>query len=570
MKATNGNEYNRAVELAESGQYEQALQQMQVYLKANPKDGEALNDTGTILFCMNRGREAIDYYLRARSCSQGDTLAQVLFNLCEAYIAENQPEQAVGLLDSMESMEILNVDTVNRIANVFINQQACGPAIEMLLYSLRQAPNQEILKPILEILRSRRIKIALFADHEQRIQDLKSYLESRFIVQTIIGSDHDSVLSAQPTGDVFVFAGCGTCLIRMGYYTENTPIIVFLDFEDLSCGQIDQIPWERVQTLVLPNENAREILQERMGTIPASLQILTIPPCVDIESIPFAERKKGKRIAAIGPWNAHQNPMFLLQCMQKLHFLDPDMRLYLAGEFEDESIRHYTEFMIEAMELENAVFLDGVPKNRNRWLKDKHYIVSTAVDGRGLKDVFAGMAAGLRPVVHCFPGASDFVEPEYLFLLAEDFCRQILEEPYQPQRYRQTAAERYSTLSGWPVVLRILTEIEKRVNKQTFSDPPETVNPVEPATIPEEVPVFSEPALSFSPSTAPPVNERFESEEIRTRSDSDTIEGIAQKALRAAQQLSELSREYAEPTEENISYSEGGHAAVPFPQQTSY
>lgn len=570
MIEKNGKEYNRAVELAESGQYEQALQLMQVYLKTNPKDGEALNDTGTILFCMNRGREAIDYFLRARSCSQGDTLAQVLFNLCEAYIAENHPEKAVGLLDSMESMEILNVDTVNRIANVFINKQACGPAIEMLLYSLRQAPNQEILKPILEILRTRRIKIALFADHEHKIRDLKSYLGSRFTLETIIGVDRDSMISTQPAGDVFVFAGCGTCLTKMGYYTGNTPIIVFLDFEDLSCGQIEQIPWERVQTLVLPSEHSREILQERVGTIPATLQILTIPPCVDIESIPFAERKRGKRIAAIGPWNAHQNPMFLLQCMQKLHFLDPDMRLYLAGEFEDESIRHYTEFMIEALELENAVFLDGVPKNRNRWLKDKHYIVSTAVDGRGLKDVFAGMAAGLRPVVHRFPEASDFVESEYLFLLAEDFCRQILEESYQPQRYRQAAAEHYSTLSGWPVILRVLTEIEKRINKQIFSDSSETMNPVEPAAVPKGVPAFSEPELSFPSPTASPVGQRFEPEEACTRSDSDTIEGIAQKALRAAQHLSELSREYAEPTEENVNYSEGGHAAVPFPQQTSY
>ena len=46
-------EYYQAVELAESGHYEQALQQMQSYLKDHPNDGEALNDTGTILFCMH-------------------------------------------------------------------------------------------------------------------------------------------------------------------------------------------------------------------------------------------------------------------------------------------------------------------------------------------------------------------------------------------------------------------------------------------------------------------------------------------------------------------------------------
>ena len=109
-------EYIQAVELAEAGQYEQALQQMQLYLKTHPTDGEALNDTGTILFCMHRGQEAIDYFLRARSCSQGDTLGQVIFNLCEAYLAEDQPDKAVGLLNSMESMEILDVHGVSLLS----------------------------------------------------------------------------------------------------------------------------------------------------------------------------------------------------------------------------------------------------------------------------------------------------------------------------------------------------------------------------------------------------------------------------------------------------------------------
>ena len=194
--------------------------------------------------------------------------------------------------------------------------------------------------------------------------------------------------------------------------------------------------------------------------------------------------------------------MFLLQCMQKLHYLDPDVRLYLAGEFEDESIRSYTEHMIETMELENMVFLDGIPKNWNRWLKDKQYIVSTAVDDRGLAGVFTGMAAGLRPVVHQFPNASDFIDSEYLFTLAEDFCSQILEGEYHPDRYRETAVRRYSTLQTYPAVSRILSEIERNVQIPYQDYDCNAVEPNEFSFSGDTAPAFSEGG-SFSPSDSP-------------------------------------------------------------------
>jgi len=54
--------------------------------------------------------------------------------------------------------------------------------------------------------------------------------------------------------------------------------------------------------------------------------------------ITYVQRGGGKKLAAVGPFNAHHNPAFLLQCMQKLHYLDADYRLYLAGEFEDKAL----------------------------------------------------------------------------------------------------------------------------------------------------------------------------------------------------------------------------------------
>ena len=52
-------QYEQALALAEAGQHEQALEQIVNYLQVMPNDGKAFNDAGTLLFCMQRGRDAI-------------------------------------------------------------------------------------------------------------------------------------------------------------------------------------------------------------------------------------------------------------------------------------------------------------------------------------------------------------------------------------------------------------------------------------------------------------------------------------------------------------------------------
>ena len=115
-------QYEQALALAESGQHEQALKQIVNYLQAMPNDGKAINDAGTLLFCMQRGREAIVYFEKALRLCAGDDRTQVYWNLCEAYLQEGFPEKAVTLFDAMQQKEILNVDTINRTADVFLKK----------------------------------------------------------------------------------------------------------------------------------------------------------------------------------------------------------------------------------------------------------------------------------------------------------------------------------------------------------------------------------------------------------------------------------------------------------------
>ena len=100
------NDYKKALDLAEAGKYSEALTSIQQYLGSAPDNAEALNDTGAILHCLGRSREAIEHFTKARNL-QSDS-AEIIWNLSETYLAAGQAEKAMELFDDMERMGILN------------------------------------------------------------------------------------------------------------------------------------------------------------------------------------------------------------------------------------------------------------------------------------------------------------------------------------------------------------------------------------------------------------------------------------------------------------------------------
>ena len=96
-----------------------------------------------------------------------------------------------------------------------------------------------------------------------------------------------------------------------------------------------------------------------------------------------------------------------------------------------------------ALGLECVVSWAGWQENIDEWFADKHYIVSTSViESQGM-GILEGMARGLKPVVHNFPGAEQTFTGRYLFNTAEEFCQQILSTEYHPQQYRHYVEEKY-------------------------------------------------------------------------------------------------------------------------------
>ncbi|MHC4529911.1 MAG: glycosyltransferase family 4 protein, partial [Planctomycetota bacterium] len=191
----------------------------------------------------------------------------------------------------------------------------------------------------------------------------------------------------------------------------------------------------------------------------------------------FVARRRGKNLACVGYLNMRKNPMFLLQCMQKLHYIDPEYKLFFAGAFQDPMLEQYIRHMVRDLELGDVVFFDGWQEDMNFWLQDKHYIVSSSIGESQGMGLLEGMACGLKPVIHNFPGADEIFPGEFLFNISEQFCEQISSGPYEPQRYRRFVEEKYplknqlSKIDG--IFIRLEDEIDLQQMQTSFGSRPQ-------------------------------------------------------------------------------------------------
>jgi len=458
--ATNSNPYQRSLELAEDGDYPEALACAQEHLRTAPEDVQALNDAGAILYCLGRPDEAIDHFVKARSLQGGS--AEILRNLVEAYLAEGRANEVIQLFDDMEQMRILNTDILNRIANVLLDQDNKGGAIEILQQSLQIAPDQKILEPMIEVIRSKMPKVSFFCGGDgEALNEITKFIKRRFEVHLFEAREEKELYESMKSSDICWFEQCANLAVTASKLPKVCKIIYRLQRHEAYQQWPKEVNWANIDILVtVGNSFFRDALSQTVPELESQTSIVTVPNGVNLEKFAFTNRQRGKNIAFLGNLGMVTNPAFVLQCMQKLHYIDPEYRLFFGGQFADAALEQYIRYMVDALGLRDVVFFDGGAEDVNCWLEDKHYIVSTSIiesDGMGLLE---GMACGLKPVIHNFPGAEQAFPSEFLFNISEEFCEQILSDKYEPQWYRRFVEENYPLENQLININDIFTQLE--------------------------------------------------------------------------------------------------------------
>jgi glycosyltransferase involved in cell wall biosynthesis len=578
--------YQEALLLAERGQYEQALGMIHEYIRSHPDDGEALNDAGTILFCMQRGSQAIEYFEKARGLLHGNLAHQCLWNLSEAYIQEDQPAEAYKLFDVMAEAGILNADVLNRTADAFLAREALGGAIECMLWSNKISP-QEILEPMLKVVRSRRVSAVVAGDEDCRtLQHIRDYLEPRFRSECIVGN---SKALSSTQAEVVIAVGTGRTLREIAANKGTRKLVVVLRPQDVHAADLESVDWTNADMVFVCGTSAQmDILTDRLPNLGRQTVVQSAAVPFTTDGFTFAPRGRGKKLACIGPFDAHHNPVLLLQCMQKLHYLDADYRLYFAGEFQDKAVEQYCRWMTARMNLEGVVFFEGPVSNIEKWLRDKHTVVSSAIDAGGVDGVWTAMACGLRPVVHAFAGSAECVPQSAMFDIAEDFCNQLRHGDSAGEDYRSWL-EKTLKHGGFDTIFTAgLLKLERQIHlsiapRREAATPVAAVRPVaQQQTLPAFIPAQPAPKVHMAfaseavtpthvPAPLPKMNLPWENM-MNTPAPAapaipvpppaspvvgKTVNEVAEEALKASQRLREIlqqsyAREEADRKQESL------------------
>ena len=463
--AVDSDNYQQGLELAEADRYEEALSCIEQHLRRDPEDPQALNDAGAILHCLGRSTEAVGRLVQARTLKAD--CAEIVWNLVEAYLADARASEATQLFGDMERLGILNADVLNRTANVFLNQDNKADAVEVLLYSLQLWPQQQILEPMIQVVRSRRAKIAFFCGHGEDVRsltDIAEFTKKRFPTELFQGRNLDEMYQLMKWSDISWFEGCTDTAVEASKLPKVCKMVIRLHYDDAYDQWPAQVQWDNIDALVTgANPFTEEALLKQVPDIKNRTWMVAIPNGVNLDKFKLVSRPRGKNLACVGHLSMKKNPMFLLQCMQKLHYIDPEYMLFFAGSFQNLMLQQYVRHIVQALELTDVVFFDppmAGQEDVNSWLQDKHYIVSCSIGQSQGMELLEGMACGLKPVIHNFPGAGEIFPPDSLFNISEQFCEQIVSGQYEPQRYRSFVETNYSLKEQLSKINSLFVQLE--------------------------------------------------------------------------------------------------------------
>jgi len=469
----NSNYYRKGLELAEAGRHQEALICIQEHLRTLPDDAQALNDAGAILHCLGRSNEAVNHFIKARILCNDS--AEMTWNLVEAYLATARAEEASQLFNEMEQRGLLNADALNRAAGIFADQGNKAQAIEMLLWSLRIMPEQEVLNRMIEVIQIKRPRTTFFCGLKGDVKfltDIYEFAKRRFQVQFAEGLNAEKMHELMKTSDICWFEWCTDVVVAASKLPKVSKNIVRLHRFEAYGDWPSQVKWENIDVLILVgNSFVKDALLSRVPDIEHRTRIVTISNGVNLERFRFVDRQRGKNLACAGYLNMRKNPMLLLQGMQKLHYIDPEYKLFFAGIFQDPMLEQYVRHMVQTLNLTDVVFFDGWQKDINSWLADKHYVVSGSIGESQGMGLLEGMACGLKPVIHNFPGAGQIFPSEFLFNISEEFCSQILSDSYEPQRYRKFVEDNYSLKNQLRSINFIFNQFEMEIDLQRITAP---------------------------------------------------------------------------------------------------
>ncbi len=424
------------------GEFEKAERYFKKAIDIDPDHIEAVYGLGKI-YKENQGltkfdafksqiKQKIKQMYKSGNCDKAFNLSEKLLKL--------DPNDAGTLNDyAVLSYELGKIDDAKIAISKAIEIQPDDLNIKENYQTIFQEKKKETIKG------NNRKKIAFFCGpNDKFLNDIVDNLSSRYDVVRFHGETIQDMHNLMNWSDLSWFEWCNDLLVHASKLPKVCKILCRLHSYEAFTNYIRMVNWENVDDLVFVAPHIKDIVLQQVPYLEKSVRLHVIFNGVDLKKYSFKERKKGFNIAFVGYINHKKNPALLLQCMRHLVDIDNRYILHIAGQHQELNFQLYFDHMIKEMSLDKNVVFHGWINDVNKWLEDKHFIVSTSVLESFCHGIADAMACGIKPLIHNFIGAKNLYPEKYIFNTVKDFGKLVLEDDYNPFEYRKYIEEKYS------------------------------------------------------------------------------------------------------------------------------
>ncbi len=235
---------------------------------------------------------------------------------------------------------------------------------------------------------------------------------------------------------------------NMKFYTFVRSYEVYENF----CRKIN---WKNVKGIFFCSRDVQYIFNEKNKDIVNGVPQYFVPNWIDLDEFPFIEHKPGKTIGMLCHVFWKKNIPLALYIIKQL---EKGYTLHLAGEIQDQITWQYIYHAVENLKIEDRVFYDGsIPfENVKDFFSKIDFILSTSLKEGNPMNILEGMASGLKPVIHNWPGATEQFDKKWIFNWIDEVLP-ILEGEYNPREYRDFVESNYS-LKNAEKLVEIVTQ----------------------------------------------------------------------------------------------------------------
>lgn len=278
-------------------------------------------------------------------------------------------------------------------------------------------------------------KLGVMVDRGQMdfIMPLIERWKSRFEIMATDGKETKDIDEVYDWADTLWFEWAGPLLIDVTKREKKHRIIVRIHGYEIHNGLLNQVDWNKVDEVIFTAHYQRVLALQQCPAI-KRCRTLVCHAGIECDKFIVAAGKPGNKVAMACYGNYKKNFPLALQVFKKACDVHGNLELHIAVDWQDSRIKFYVDTLIDELDIKDKVFFHPWQTDLNKFYADKSYYLSSSIEESLHVACGEAMAAGLKPVVHCWESSQDFYPQECIFRTVDEGARLLEVTPVDSQK----------------------------------------------------------------------------------------------------------------------------------------